>query len=247
MGNEKRVKYKKPPLTEALCEFRFKETGIPSNIILGKLYEKIEQDFPTVETHKSIGVQAGEKVPSPAIVMEERTRFVSKDRARLIQIGSGLLVANQLEPYKDYQAFREFIQETIDVYREVAKPKGLLSIGLRYINRIEMAPNQSLDEIFHIGFRIPEDFQSSPDPYLLRMEFVYCGKRDKLVVILATAAPHEDSPSAVMLDFNYALVEPDEISDRLLEWMDEAHEKIEDAFHACITESTLNTFEPEEV
>jgi uncharacterized protein (TIGR04255 family) len=248
MENRKGVRYRKPPLTEALCEFRFQETGIPSNIILGKLYEQIEEDFPTVETHRGIGVQAEEDAPSPAIVMEERTRFVSKDETRLIQVGPGLLAANQLKPYRDYPSFREFIQKTMDVYYEVAKPAGLRYIGLRYINRIEMTPNQPLAEVFHIGFRIPEAFQSFPDPYLLRMEFACCEERDRLIVVLATAPPQENSPAkAVMLDFEYILIRPDEIDDRLLEWMDEAHEEIEEAFHACLTESVLHSFEPEEM
>ena len=248
MGNRKRVRYRNPPLIEALCEFGFQETVIPSNIILGKLYEQIEEDFPTIETHRGIDVQAEEDTTSPAIVMEERTRFVSKDGTRLIQVGPGLLIANQLKPYKDYPSFRKFIRETMDVYSKVAKPAGLRHIGLRYINRIEMGQNQSLEEVFHIGFSIPEIFQTFPDPYLLRMEFAYCEQRDKLIVILATSdRPQEDSPKAVMLDFEYILAKPDEINDKLLEWMDEAHEKIEDAFHACLTESTLDAFEPEEM
>lgn len=247
MGSRKGVKYRKPPLIEALCEFGFQETGIPSNIILGKLYEQIEEDFPTIETHRGIDVESEGDTPSPSIVMEERTRFVSKDGARLIQVGPGLLIANQLKPYRDYHSFRTFIQETMDVYFRVAKPEGLRHIGLRYINRIEMMPGQPLEEVFHIGFKMPEIFQTFPDPYLLRTEFTYREGRDRLVVIFATASSQEDSPTAVTLDFDYILVKPDEINDKLLEWMDEAHEKIEDVFHACLTESILDSFEPEEV
>ena len=241
------VRYRNPPLIEALCEFSFQETGIPSNIVLGELYEQIEEDFPTVETHRGIDVQAEEDTPAPSVAMKERTRFVSKDRTRLIQVGPGLLVANQLKPYRDYQSFRQFIRATMDIYCEVAKPSGLGRIGLRYINRIGMMPGQCLEEVFHIGFRIPALFQTFPDPYLLRTEFTYCGERDRLVVIFATAPPQEDSPNAVMLDFEYILFKPEEISDELLGWMDEAHERIEDAFHACLTESAIETFEPEEL
>ena len=32
MRNKRSVRYRKPPLTEALCEFRFQETGIPLNV-----------------------------------------------------------------------------------------------------------------------------------------------------------------------------------------------------------------------
>jgi uncharacterized protein (TIGR04255 family) len=232
-------------LVEALCEFHFQETGTPSNIILGRFYEKIEEDFPTVEIHRGIGVQdEEEEKPSASIVMEETTRFMSKDGTRLIQVGAGLLAANQLRQYEDYYSFREFVQETMDVYYEVARPTGLRHIGLRYINRLEITSDQSLEDVFHIGFTIPEEFQSFPDPYNLQMEFAHHEGRDKLIIILATAPAQGDSPNTVMLDFEYILVRPDEIGDRLLDWMDEAHEKIEDAFHACLTESVLDSFEP---
>ncbi|MFC1713291.1 TIGR04255 family protein [Candidatus Poribacteria bacterium] len=245
MEIRKGVRFRKPPLVEALCEFHFQETGTPSNIILGRLYEKIEIDFPTVETHRGIGVQAEEEEAiSPAIVMEETTRFISRDGTQLIQVGPGLLAANQLKQYEDYRSFRVFIKETMDTYYEVAKPAGLRYIGLRYINRLEMTPDQSLEDVLHIGFNIPEEFQSFPDPYHLQMEFAHHDGRDNLIIILATAPPQEDSSKAVMLDFEYILVRPDEIGDRLLEWMDEAHGKIEDAFHACLTEDVLNGFGP---
>jgi uncharacterized protein (TIGR04255 family) len=241
------VRYKKPPLIEALCELRFQRTSIPPNIILGRFYEKIEEYFPTIETHRGIGVQAEQGVPSPAIIMEERTRFINKDRTRFIQVGPGLLVTNQLKPYKDYASFRTFIQKTMDTYYKIAKPVGLQRIGLRYINRIEMTPGKPLEEVFHIGFSVPKTFQSFPNPYLLRMEFTYCEGRDRLVVIFATAPAQENSPKAAMLDFDYILARPDEINGNVLEWVDEAHDNIEEAFHACLTESAIETFEPEEV
>ena len=247
MEIRKGVRFRKPPLVEALCEFHFQETGTPSNIILGRLYEKIEAGFPTVGTHRGIGVQAEEEeILSPAIFMEETTRFMSGDGTRLIQVGAGLLVANQLKQYEDYSSFREFVQETMNAYYEVARPTGLRYMGLRYINRIEMEPDQALEDVFNIGFTIPEQFRSFPDPYHLQMEFPYREGRDRLVVILATTPPQEDSSSAVILDFEYILAAPEEISDKCLEWMDEAHGKIEDAFHACLTGSVLNSFEPDE-
>jgi uncharacterized protein (TIGR04255 family) len=242
---KKGVRYKKPPLVEALCEFRFQRTVTVPNIVLGKLYERIEKDFPTVETHRGFGVQAGKENLSPSIVMEERTRFISNDRTKLIQVGEGFLAANQLKPYKDYPSFRAFVKEVIDTYHEVAKPEGLQSIGLRYINRVEMKPDQSPDEVFNIGFTIPSNFQSSPDPFLLRMDFMYSTERDRLIVILATAQMQENSQKAITLDFDYRLVKPEEINGNLLEWMDEAHEKIEDAFHACLKESILYGYELE--
>jgi uncharacterized protein (TIGR04255 family) len=242
---KKGARYKKPPLIEALCELQFQNTGMVPNIILGKLYEQIEEDFPTVETFKGIGVKADDKKLSQSIVVEERTRFVSKDKTRLIQVGEGLLIANQLKPYVDYSTFRAFVKGVVDTYYKVAKPKGLQSIGMRYINRVEIKSDQSLDDVFNIGFTMPDTFQSFPDPFLLRTEFAYADGEDKLIVILATAQMQESFTKAIMLDFDYRLVKPDGIDDNFLEWMDKAHEKIEDAFHACLKKSVLASFDIE--
>jgi uncharacterized protein (TIGR04255 family) len=244
MENKKGIKYKNPPLIEALCEFRFQKMGMVPNIVLGRLYEQIESEFPTVETHKGIGVQSDYEKASPSIVLEERTRFISKDKTRLIQVGEGFLVVNQLQPYKDYSTFRAYVKDIVDIYHKVAKPEGIQSIGLRYINRIEMEQDQLLSEIFNIGFTIPSAFQDFPDPFLLQMEFAYSDGRDKLIVIFATA-PSENNKKAIMVNFDYRLIKPDKIRGDLFEWMDEAHDEIEDAFHACLTQKVLERFEPE--
>lgn len=244
MKNKVGVRYNNPPLVEALCEFRFQEMGVPSNIVLGKLYEQIEKEYPTVETHRGIDVQAEEDTTSPSIVMEERTRFVSKDGTRLIQVGPGLLVANQIKLYSDYHSFRNFVKEVMDVYFKVAKPSGLRYIGLRYINRVEIALEQPLNEVFNIGFIIPKMFENLPNPYHLRMEFPYREGQDSLIIIFETAIPRENSLDAVTLDFEYVIVQPEDMGDRFLEYMDEAHNRIEEAFHACLTEKTLESFEP---
>ncbi len=243
---KKGIRFKKPPLIEALCEFRFRKTNVNPNIVLGRFYEKIEQDFPHIETYRGIGVQAEEELPSPTIFMEERTRFINRDENKMIQIGSGLLVINQLKPYDNYLAFKNLVERIVNIYYEVAKPEELIHLGLRYINRIEMESARSLKDTFKIGFIIPDSFKGFPDPYFLRLEFSYCSGRDHLIVILATAQPHENSNSAAMLDFDYTLVNPEEINGNIFKWMDEAHDNIEEAFHACLDNSVLVSFEPEE-
>lgn len=241
------IKFKKPPLIEALCEFRFRKTNVNPNIVLGRFYEKIEQDFPRIETHRGIGVQAEEELPSPTIFMEERTRFINNDGTKLIQIGHDLLVINQLKSYDGYLSFKSLVEEIFNAYYEIAKPEELMHLGLRYINRIGMKSDQSLKDTFKIGFVIPDSFKSFPNPYFLRLEFSYCSGRDRLIVILATAQPYENFPNATMLDFDYTLVNPEEINGNMFKWMDEAHDNIEEAFHTCLDNSVLASFEPEEI
>jgi len=243
----KGIRFKNPPLINVLCEFRFRETATIPNIILGRFYEQIEEDFPTVETHRGIGLQTQEGMLDPTIVMEERTQFANRDGTRRIQLGAGLLIINQLKPYRDYISFRTFIENTLETYRKVAKPKAVQRIGLKYVNLIEVKNNQTLGEVFNIGFIIPSMFKSFPNPYLLNMEFDYSDGRDKLIIALSQNRQKDSHVNAVTLDFDYVLNIPEGINDNLLEWLDEAHNEIEKAFHACLTESVLNSFEFEDV
>ena len=154
-------------------------------------------------------------------------------------------MVSQLKPYEDYGSFRAFIEQTLNTYREIAKPRDIQLITLKYANKIDIKDNQAWEDIFNIGFTIPNMFQKFPDPYLLRMEFDCSHERDKLVVALSKASQKGEATNTVKLEFDYVLSKPDEIDNNLLGWLDEAHNEIEKAFHACLTESFINTFEPE--
>jgi uncharacterized protein (TIGR04255 family) len=245
MKIKKSVRYKKPPLIQAQCEFRFQKTEMIPHIVIGRFYEKIEPEFPTVETLKGIEVQTIDESSSPTLFMEEKTQFANKGKTKFIQIGSNTLIISQLKPYEDYSSFRAYIEQILRLYRETAKPKDIQQIDLRYTNRIDIKEDQDLDDVFEIGFTIPNVFKKFPDPYLLRMEFNYHKDRDKLIIVLSNMPQEKKSQKSIKLEFEYSLLKPDEIDNMLLSWLDEAHSEIEKAFHACLTESFKKTFEPE--
>ena len=249
MEIKKGIRFRKPPLVEALCEFRFQDSAILSNIILGKFYEKIEKDFPKIEVYAGIDVQgedeSGKKSPTHSIVVEETTRFMDEKQSRVIHVGPGLLIADQVSKYKDYPSFRSFVKNTMDIYNSIANPGKFKRICMRYINSIDIPRGKVLSEAFNIGFKIPEEFKKCPETYRLKMDFCYSDRRDMLTVVFEREAPKGDSPSAVMLNFDYVLAQPEKMCEDLLEWMDMAHESIEEAFHTCLTEETLISFEPQ--
>ena len=48
-----------------------------------------------------------------------------------------------------------------------------------------------------------------------------------------------------MLDMDYVLLKPDQIEDKkLMEWVDTAHDTIENVFHASVTKEALAAFKP---
>ena len=236
------VRYEKPPVIEAVCEFRFAEIGVQPVLVPGRYYERVRTEYSEIEVKRGFGLQAGG--PEVAMVAEERTVFRNPLANRLVQIAHGMLAINQLCPYTDYATFRHEIEARFADYKAVAQPKRLAKLGLRYINRLTLSENQNPDSVLHIGFKVPDGVHVRPDPYLLRLEFPYHKSRDRLILIVAKAAEHQGSPG-VMLDLDYVLSKPEENqeSDPVM-WMDSAHETIESVFHACVTKQALASFKP---
>lgn len=242
--SRKQVRLRNAPLIEAVCEFRFKSLATPINLITGLIYEKVKAEYPEIQMQKGVVVSI-EKNKEVSVVSEERTVFKDDSRNRLVQVGSTMIAVNQLEPYVNYKSFRGDIEKHLRHYKEIAKPREIARIGLRYINRIEIPKGKTLDAVFEIGFKIPEDSFPSPSPFLLRFELSYNQGRDKLILILSQ--PSNLEKNAIMLDLDYVLVKPEEIEEKdTLLWVDSAHEKIELTFQSCITEYGWKCFEPEE-
>ncbi len=51
----KQVKYEKPPLIEAVCEFRFVEMGIQPVLVSGSYYERVRNEYSEIEVKKGLG------------------------------------------------------------------------------------------------------------------------------------------------------------------------------------------------
>ncbi|MBI2231026.1 MAG: TIGR04255 family protein [Deltaproteobacteria bacterium] len=237
-----RVQFENPPLVEAVCEFRFAEIGVQSVLVSGRYYERVKAEYPEIEVRQGLGVQAGGQQLTMAT--EQLTVFRNPSAKRLVQVGLGMLAVNQLRPYSNYQTFRAEIERRLVDYREIALPKKLTRLALRYINHIAVADQKNGTAPIQIGFKIPSSLPGKPDPYLLRLEFPYQGGRDRLILI-TTKVPGPQGGAAVVLDMDYVLVKPDQVeNEKLMEWVDTAHDAIENVFHASVTKEALAGFKP---
>ena len=240
-------KYRKPPIVEVVCEFRF----IPSEpwdlTIPGLVYSKIEDKFPKkalvnrIETQEE-PVSAGEV--QQKIRFEEWARFLQEDEKAFTQIGPNLLSVNQLDPYPTWEGFFPVIGQCFQCYREVARPKGVRRIGLRYINRIDFqAARVHLEDYFlfypFVGPGLPQDHGS----FSTHVDFVYSPK-EVLRLRLLSVEPSSPNTISCLLDLDYFLLKPESVElDRALDWISLAHGHIEEAFEACLTDKLRTIFE----
>ncbi len=240
-------RYRHPPIIEALCEFCF-EPGPPWDLAIpGLIYEKIKAEFPKRRQVKAfeVNVTAGLEGVEQRVTTTDRIHFLREDEKALVQVDRNLLVVNHLRPYPSWQHFLPLIQLGFTVYTEMAQPKGIQRIGLRYINRIEI-PGQHIELQdylqFHpfIGPELPQDF----DSFFAGIQIPYDNSRDSLRLQVSSTIAETSDHAAVLLDLDYFLAQPGQIPlQEVFTWVEIAHQRVEEVFEACLTDRLRDMFE----
>ena len=146
-------RYQRPPLTEALCEFQFAPTEAWDWTIPGLIYSRIKADFPVKREQPIVEMQLrtmGANAPEEVRHGIARMRFLTPDETGVVQVAPNLLVVNRLPPYPGWAYFRTLVLAQLDTYVEVAEPKALGRVSLRYLNRVSIpAARLDLSHYFH--------------------------------------------------------------------------------------------------
>ncbi|PMQ01057.1 MAG: hypothetical protein CBR30_07760 [Dictyoglomus sp. NZ13-RE01] len=242
-------RYKNPPVVEALCEFEFIPDREWDMTIPGLVYEKVRKEFPEKTQDMGIGIQLKPSEKGIEQIIEPtppRLKFIKTDKTALIQIAPHIFVINQLKPYPNWEIFKKMILDNFNVYKEIANPKGLKRIGLRYINNFKFSNSIELSDYFRYYPLIPEGLPKTYSTFLTRVEFPYEEGNENLILSFATVIPEKKEALSLVLDIDYAMITPEYISfDKLPIWLDKAHERIEHAFEESITQKLRETFEEE--
>ena len=241
-------RYKRPPVVEALCEFQFIPGGQWDQTLPGLIYVRVKKDFPVKKQQIGVGIhiqptqQGIEHKIEPA---PPRIQFLKEDQSALIQIAPFLLVVNQLKPYIEWVAFKEMVLKNFEIYREVVPVKGFKRIRLRYINVVEFDREEiELEDYFQFYPNIPEGLPQPHGPFLSRVTFPYEDAKEDLIVTLATVTPGKYNGISILLDLDYVMGTPEFIPlEGIRTWLDQAHERIEEAFEGCITDRARAMFE----
>lgn len=242
-------KYKKSPIVEAVCEFQFEESSPWDLAIPGLVYEKVRNTFPIRRQAErvTLNITVGPQALGPQLGTVTLMQYLRQDEKAMLQVGSHLLSMSVLKPYPSWPRFLPMIQNGFNAYRDVAAPKGLKRIGLRYINQIEV-PDQGmkLEDYFefrpYVGSNLPQDFGT----FALGIQVPCEDSRDILNLQLASV-PRQDlsmSKAIIVLSLDYFLLKPGDITlEEVFKWVELAHSHIEDTFEACITEKLRHVFQ----
>ncbi len=241
-------KYRQAPIIEALCEFQFDPTSPWDLTIPGLVYESVRDEFPQRRQTSvlSVGVAqvAENRPPQAQFLAADRMQFLREDSTALVQVGPHYLSVNHFKPYSSWDRLLPMILKAFGAYRQEAEPRGIQRIGVRYINRIEIAGSKIDIEDYlsfypFVGPNLPQNYSG----FTVAMQVPQEELRDSMNVQAASVPSGVVDRLALILDIDYFLVQPGAVSlDTVSGWLAEAHQRVIGTFEAVITDRLRATF-----
>jgi len=226
--------YKNPPISEVVCEFQFGQDSFWDFTVPGLVYEKVRNTFPNRSqiARVTMGIAANEGEIGPQFGAIPIMRFTRKDEKAHIQVATHLLSVHHLKPYSSWQEFLPLIKDGFEAYREVASPKSIHRIGLRYINTIELAGSSiALEDNFEFRPFVGPDLPQNIGPFMMSVQLPFENSRDVLNLQLVSQAGLSSNVAIIILDLDYFLVKSGVVElDEAFDWVNTAHTHIEDVF-----------------
>jgi uncharacterized protein (TIGR04255 family) len=243
--------YDNSPIVEAVCEFRFDPAPEWDLTIPGLVWERLKDDFPDRRVRPDFPVDLQEKIGQEIVNQMERMsplmQFYSEDGSALVQIGHYLLGVSHLRPYSSWETFRAMITKGLAAYREVVHPTKLARLGLRYINRVDVSAEKTVDikEYLNTYPVVPQvGERAAMSSWLQRAQIPYEDVNALLTLHIGSIPHGEHDRLSFMIDLDFSTQEgtaPD--IDLSFEWLDNAHGQIEEMFELTITDKTRRIFE----
>lgn len=244
--------YANPPLVEAICDFHFEPGPAWDWTIPGLVYDRIRQDFPLkTQLDAAISVMFGMSPPAPNFPGMGRMQFRRADGAALVQLAPDNLTVNHLQPYPGWLRYREMIFNALAIYREVASPKGLRRVALRYINRIGI-PRSALTEGSGAQIEdyvlslpsVPESIPQTFSNWAQRIEIPLDSAPTTLILQSGTLPGDAASPVVFLLDLEISPPPQSPVAlNAASEWIEQAHEHVDRIFEQCIGPKAKQLFE----
>lgn len=249
------MQYSKPPITEAVIEFRF--AGDCPQAARKKISRRLSKTYPIEEVQRRLTVKASlvgiEGVQQS--VTEVGLKRWSHDRTEVATLSDenrnaespaqdaqpAAFSASQLAPYCGWESFCNRFLEGWSEVEKVIGHRKLLRIGVRFINRIDI--RGAIEEPKRwvlIGPVLPRRL---PKPAAFTLHTVLPLELGQANVVAATTASPLPHHSAIVLDIDIYTTAA--ISDRhadRLEILKEFRTRKNDIFESCITDETRGLF-----
>jgi uncharacterized protein (TIGR04255 family) len=239
-------RYANPPVSEAVCEFRFPLETPWDMTFPGVLFENVKETYPKRDQRwvREVVVMLGPEGLREELLVTERSVLSTEDGTCALQVGPRLFAVNCQKPHADWDDFRPRIENAYARFSEIIGVEGIRTINLRYINTIVVPEEEiALDDYFSFFPTFPGELKALPVGFITGAEFSFDDGRDNCRVELTDAVAEAPGTTAFLLNIDYYLTEEGEIgTGDVIDWIARAHERVEMIFEACITDRLRDLF-----
>ncbi len=222
-------KIKNAPLKEALLEVILspdKTEALDYSLLVNELYQKLIKAYPTLIPLPGATFPFG--FPDPIV----RHRFTDSKNTKLVNIGEQVISINSIK-YIGFTEFKDDIKYVLKEYLSSFKQYQIKRIGLRYINVID-TNGQKEERIFR---------NFAPNPLTKKTsasEFVNIYKYEEANAMNYRQSLNVIGDKQASLDLDYYKVFNQQLTTKeILDWVENAHSVIEDAFLNSFVEGYL--------
>lgn len=245
------VGYKRPPITEAVLEFRAREAYTDDAI--GKVVAKLQPEYPNIAEQTNVEVEIDSTGGAPIVRPQFEPngfRLSSNDQADVVLLGKQVIATARLAPYPGWEAFIGRARKNWATWRRLNKANPITRMGLRYINRIDIPVEEGrlpIDKYIKVLPRNPlgAAWPASLSSYLVQFTTT---TRDPNWSTTITSTPVKPAPLldhvSILLDIDvFRAHEIPTTSNHIWDVVEAARALKNEIFELCVTDRARELFD----
>ena len=242
MGKE----YGNPPVVSVACEFRFLPTDNWDMTVPGAVWEALREVYPTRRQDTQLEYQLAQRPDAiqQSVTQTDWLAMSRKDPKGEVRVARDRLVVIRERPYPAWPAFREEVLSALGIYNAAASPGALARVGLRYVNQLDI-PQETiqLEDFFDFYLASGPDLPDRLGAFNIMADYIFDDMKHVLRLHMSPTLPPSESTCSFTFDLDYFTAQVPQLSvEQCVDWLEEAHARVEDAFEASIKDSLRELF-----
>ncbi len=241
------MRYKIAPIREAIFDLRIDQLELNSIDQLEEIHKHIAESYPLKK--KQINFTGKIELKDNIELKNESNSevrgflFSSQESNCQVQIRLDGFTFNMLKPYSEWDDFSNEAFRLWEIYNKFLKPKNVIRIALRYINKIDIPqPLNSFQDYIVNMPPIPNCLPQTFRNFFMQID-VPCNNDGTSVVLTETIENPTPSIVPFILDIDaYKIGKIDKDIDNLKREFNKLRDIKNNTFESCITDNSRNLF-----
>lgn len=241
------MKYPRAPVTEALMDIRVQPRDDLNVDELRELSKGTDgEDFAAVNDQYRIdaAISPGSPPTQTTTPIKIGFQFRNASADKIIQAQLDGWSFSKLAPYDCWEKFQTQGRELWNIYRDIARPKQIMRVAVRYINRLDLPlPFDDFKKYLRTVPEISPELPQGLSNFFLQAQIPQFDLEATLVINMTIVTPPIDTVASIILDLDlFRTANPPQTEEQIWEYFEKLRSGKNRAFEACITDAMRERF-----